>query len=146
MNKGMIRTLSFIGAVFGVALTVGVAQKRPAENSQEKQLQDSFKGPELYKAYCATCHGLSGKGKGPMAASLKTAPSDLTTISARNNGMFPFLKVQKIIAGEEAPAGSHGSREMPVWGPIFSEVSWDQDLGRVRIYSLAMYLESIQAK
>jgi len=42
--------------------------------------------------------------------------------------------------------GAHGTREMPLWGPIFSEVCWDQDPGRVRVYSLAKYLEEIQAR
>jgi len=107
---------------------------------------DSFKGPELFRAYCATCHGKDAKGGGPMAASLRIAPSDLTRIAARNGGTFPFLQVQKIIAGEQPLPSTHGSREMPVWGPIFSEVSWDQDLGRVRIYSLAKFLETIQVK
>jgi mono/diheme cytochrome c family protein len=146
MKPSTIRSLPVVVATFCIALTVGVAQKAPPERLQEKQLQDSFKGSELYKAYCATCHGKDAKGKGPMAASLKTAPPDLTGISARNGGTFPFLRIQKIIAGEEQAPGSHGSRQMPVWGPIFSEVSWDQDLGRVRVYSLAMYLEGIQAK
>jgi len=129
-----------------LALAAGSAQKKAPETAQEKQLLDSFKGPDLYRAYCATCHGKDGKGHGPMADSLRIAPSDLTRIAARNGGTFPFLAVQKIISGEQQPPATHGTREMPVWGPLFSEVTWDQDLGRVRIYSLATYLESIQAK
>jgi hypothetical protein len=35
---------------------------------------------------------------------------------------------------------------MPVWGPIFSQVAWDQDLGRMRVYNLAKYLEALQSK
>ena len=35
---------------------------------------------------------------------------------------------------------------MPVWGPIFSQIAWDQDLGQIRVYNLAKYLEKIQAK
>jgi len=81
-----------------------------------------------------------------MAKSLKTAPSDLTRITSRNNGMFPVAKVRRIIAGEESLASGHGTKEMPVWGPIFSQVAWDQDLGRVRIDNLARYLETIQGK
>jgi mono/diheme cytochrome c family protein len=137
---------AYIVAGVMLALVVGAAQKRAPETPQEKQLLDSFKGPELYRAYCATCHGKDGKGKGPMADSLRVAPADLTRIAARNGGKFPFLEVQKIISGEQLGPATHGTREMPVWGPLFSEVTWDQDLGRVRIYSLATYLESIQAK
>jgi mono/diheme cytochrome c family protein len=129
-----------------LALVVGAAQKKAPETAPERQVLDSFKGPELFKAYCATCHGRDAKGGGPMAASLRIAPTDLTRIAARNGGTFPFLQVQRIISGEQQPPSTHGTREMPVWGPIFSEVSWDQDLGRVRIYSLAMYLEAIQVK
>lgn len=129
-----------------LALAVGAAQKKAPETAPERQVLDSFKGPELFKAYCATCHGRDAKGGGPMAGSLRIAPTDLTRIAARNGGKFPFLQVQRIISGEQQPPSTHGTREMPVWGPIFSEVSWDQDLGRVRIYSLAMYLETIQVK
>ena len=129
-----------------LALAVGAAQKKAPETAPEKQLLDSFKGSELFKAYCATCHGRDAKGGGPMAASLRIAPTDLTRIAARNGGTFPFLQVQKIISGEQPLPATHGTREMPVWGPVFSEVSWDQDLGRVRIYTLAKYLEAIQVK
>jgi len=144
MNK--LSTGAYVLAGVFLTLVAVSAQKRAPETTQEKQLLDSFKGPELFKAYCATCHGRDAKGNGPMAASLRIPPADLTRISARNGGTFPFLQVQKIISGEEQSPATHGTREMPVWGPIFSEVSWDQDLGRVRIYSLATYLEAIQVK
>jgi hypothetical protein len=80
-----------------------------------------------------------------MAKSLKVKVSDLTTIAARHGGAFPLDQIQNIISGEnEKPAG-HGTREMPVWGPIFSQVASDQDLGRLRIYNLAMYIEGLQS-
>jgi hypothetical protein len=60
--------------------------------------------------------------------------------------MFPLGKVRRVISGEESLPGGHGSRQMPIWGPIFSQVAWDQDLGRVRVDNLARYLESLQAK
>jgi mono/diheme cytochrome c family protein len=133
--------------VLGIPLAVVslTAQKR-VEPAEGMRLIESIQGPELYRAYCAVCHGKDGKGGGPAAASLKTSPPDLTRIAARNRGAFPFVKVQRIIAGEETVPTSHGSREMPVWGPIFSVVAWDQDLGRVRIYNLAKYIEGLQTK
>src|SRR5947207_12124455 len=139
---------SAVLAAAGVALFCGIAsaQNKQAAPVDSTRLIDSIQGPTLYKAYCAVCHGPNAKGDGPMAKSLKTAPSDLTRITSRNNGMFPVAKVRRIIAGEESLASGHGTKEMPVWGPIFSQVAWDQDLGRVRIDNLARYLETLQGK
>ena len=57
---------------------------------------------------------------------------------------FPLARISRIISGEEQVPGGHGTREMPVWGPIFSHVDSDQDLGRVRIDNLARYLRELQ--
>lgn len=110
----------------------------------ETPLIDSIQGKDLFKAYCASCHGADAKGKGPMAVSLKIPPADLTRISVRNHGVFPLPRMQKIVAGEELPPSGHGSSQMPVWGPIFSQVTRDVDLGRVRIDNLTRYLRDIQ--
>jgi len=119
------------------------SETTPAETTH---LIDSLQGPALYKAYCASCHGMDGKGGGPMAASLKTAPSDLTRIALHNNGMFPAVRVQRIITGEEPLPAGHGTREMPLWGPVFSQIAWDQDLGRVRVSNLTRYIEKMQTR
>ncbi|MBV8847923.1 MAG: cytochrome c [Bryobacterales bacterium] len=111
--------------------------------SEETRLISSLEGAELYQSYCAVCHGKEARGDGPMAGTIKTPPPDLTRIAARNRGMFPLQRVQQIISGESG-VNAHGTREMPLWGPIFSQVAWDQDLGRVRVYNLAKYLEKIQ--
>ena len=127
-----MRRALLCGALF---CSLGTAQTR---------LIESIKGPALYQAYCASCHGVDGTGGGPMAKSLKVAPTDLTRIAARSGGMFPLAGVSQIITGEKAVPGGHGTREMPVWGPIFSQVDADQDLGRMRIDNLARYLREIQ--
>ena len=115
-------------------------QARP----ETTRLIKSLEGPALYQAYCAVCHGKDAKGDGPMSKSLKAKVPDLTTMAARNGGTFPLDKVEKIISGEDALPAGHGTREMPVWGPIFSQIAWDQDLGQVRLYNLAKYIESLQ--
>ena len=120
--------------------------QNPKEQDQSARLINSLQGAELYKAYCAVCHGSDAKGNGPMSKSLRSTPSDLTRIAARNGGSFPLVRVRSVISGEEALGAGHGTREMPVWGPIFSQVGQDQDLGRVRIDNLARYLESLQTK
>jgi mono/diheme cytochrome c family protein len=114
-----------------------------AQNT-DPHLINSIQGPALYKAYCASCHGMLGNGDGPMAKSLKVPPPDLTRISARNGGTFPLARISRIISGEEQLPAGHGNREMPVWGPVFSRVDSDQDLGRIRVDNLARYLRDIQ--
>jgi hypothetical protein len=81
-----------------------------------------------------------------MAQSLKVSPPDLTRIAVRNSSQFPLARVQKIIAGEVPIPAGHGTREMPVWGPVFSQIVWDQDLGQIRVYNLAKFIEQMQVK
>ena len=113
---------------------------------EETRLIQSLSGPALFQAYCASCHGKDAKGTGPAAPALKAKPADLTQIGKNNGGKFPSERIQKIISGEEQVKIAHGSREMPIWGPIFSQIAWDQDLGRVRVFNLAKYIESLQGK
>jgi mono/diheme cytochrome c family protein len=76
-------------------------------------------GPAIYQARCASCHGADAKGNGPVAQVLKLPPTDLTSISKRNGGTFPAVRIVKIVTfGDDMAA--HGTRMMPVWGTIFS--------------------------
>ena len=79
-----------------------------------------------------------------MAAALKVKVPDLTLISRRNRGEFPMDRVQTVIAGEKLTGLSHGAREMPVWGPVFSQDISDRDYGKLRVYNVAKYLEGLQ--
>jgi hypothetical protein len=118
---------------------------KPVHGNAPDHLIFSVKGPDLYRAYCASCHGSEGRGDGPIAPILKTPPRDLTTFSRRNHGVFPAKRLEIIISADDLIA-AHGNREMPIWGPIFHQVEWDQDLGAVRLQNLIKYLESIQKK
>jgi mono/diheme cytochrome c family protein len=130
-------------AIVVSSLILAGALLSPAQ--ENAKLIPSIQGPALYKAYCSSCHGKDAKGGGPVQASLKATPPDLTRIAARNGGAFPLKQIEGIISGE-VRVGAHGSHEMPVWGPIFSQVAVDQDLGRVRIDNLARYLRDLQTK
>lgn len=142
--KHVILGSMLLGSLLSYSL--GTAQTRHAEKDQagETRLISSIQGPNLYKSYCASCHGTDAKGGGPMAGSLKVSPPDLTRISARNGGTFPLARVSRTISGEEPLPHGHGTHEMPVWGPVFSQVEADRDLGRVRIDNLARYLQQLQ--
>jgi mono/diheme cytochrome c family protein len=117
--------------------------KAKTKTDQPTSLIQSMKGIDIYRAYCASCHGAQGKGDGPVAPALTTKIPDLTTIAQRNGGVFPTNRVRKIIMGEDSIVG-HGSREMPVWGPIFHQVERDRDYGEVRLQNVTDYLKSIQ--
>ena len=143
MNGRNVKLAVSIALFAGMA---GLAQKQTAPSPDKPRLIHSMDGAELYKEYCATCHGADGKGVGPMTEWLKIEAPDLTRLSEREGGKFPFTRVQKVILGEQNITPGHGTREMPLWGAIFSEVAQDQDLGRMRVYNLAVYLEKMQVK
>jgi mono/diheme cytochrome c family protein len=105
----------------------------------------SVGGAAIFRDYCASCHGTDGRGHGPVAAAFKGEVPDLTLITKRAGGEFPRARIRNIIEGKESPV-PHGSREMPVWGPVFHQIDNDRDMGNVRIDNLALYIQSIQQK
>jgi mono/diheme cytochrome c family protein len=102
-------------------------------------------GKEMYNSYCASCHGMDGKGNGPAAPALKSHPTDLTLLAQKNGGKFPSAHVMSSI--QDVTQNVHGSKDMPVWGPLLSSVSGtDQSVVKVRINVITSYIESMQAK
>ena len=108
-------------------------------------LVESMYGPDLYRHYCATCHGRDGKGDGPAGKALKMPPSDLTLLARRNKGVFPASTVEAIIRGSTTVA-AHGSVEMPVWGPIFYALDPSDARVRARIVALVSHIATIQQR
>ncbi|MGA7554508.1 MAG: cytochrome c [Candidatus Acidiferrales bacterium] len=135
------------GAVVAGTAANTLADSQPAQQSptseKPRALIRSVEGADLYREYCASCHGKNGKGDGPVARS-KGHGARLDGDREEEWGKFPTARVRRIIEGEGMIA-SHGTREMPVWGPIFSQVEADVDREPVRIENLLKYLESIQA-
>ena len=120
------------------------APTTPLPVQSEVQLIRSLEGPDLFRWYCSPCHGEGAKGNGIMAPALKTKVADLTVLAKNNRGQFPADRVRGVLNGTVSLV-SHGSQEMPIWGPIFHQVERDTDWGNVRIENLVKYLESIQA-
>ncbi len=105
----------------------------------------SVEGKDLYREYCAACHGADAKGAGPAAIALKQVPTDLTHIASANNRSFPEEQMLRILRGEESPV-AHGTGAMPVWGTVFSNMSPNLELTQLRVHALLDYLEKIQTK
>ena len=128
-------------------LAVGLgalAQDKTVIKKVPMKMTSAIDGAEMFKAYCASCHGMDADGNGPAAAALKKLPGNLTRLSERNNGKFPVARVQAMIQGAEG-VDAHGSREMPVWGPLFRMLGTNPNSQeKLRIYNLMKYLESIQ--
>ena len=138
----LTRTLSAFIAVSAVGLT--------SIDAQAISL-----GEFEYSNSCVQCHGVSGKGDGPLAGYLTKSPSDLTVLQKNNGGIFPVNRVYKVVDGSEN-VRIHGPRDMPVWGGRFrARVQDDEDEGfsshedirdysRARILALIEYLSTIQ--
>ena len=126
------------------AALCGQNESRPAIQKTPAGRTSASSGKEMYRAYCAACHGTDGKGDGPASAALKSLPSDLTDLAKRNAGKFPELRVFGAINGD-LRVTAHGSKDMPTWGAIFGQMD-GPDVGRakLRIRNLTKYIESIQ--
>jgi len=131
-----------LAGLFAAASTVP-DDKAKSQQSGPGRLIQSLNGADIYHAHCASCHGVAGKGDGPVAPALNTQLPDLSTIAQRSGGVFPVSRVRKIIIGDELILG-HGSREMPIWGPIFHQIQEDHDYGEVRLQNVTDYLKSLQ--
>jgi nucleotide-binding universal stress UspA family protein len=104
-------------------------------------------GREVFRTYCASCHGEAARGDGPLANAMKRKPANLTEIAKRNGGQFPTDLVFRTIDGRQ-PVRGHGGPDMPVWGDVFTRSRDAGDGERVKavIQSLVDYLDGIQLR
>ncbi len=110
-------------------------------------------GRAEYMNFCAGCHGVAGKGDGPLIPILQIETPDLTTITQRTGGgEFPFQNTLRLIDGRDVRA--HGG-EMPLWGDRYFTMAQRTEqraetpesfelIARGRLLALVTYLASIQ--
>ncbi len=127
-----------------VACAAGAQDKPPHKVPAPRTIAAS--GKQTYMQYCASCHGVDARGDGPAAFVLKTPPPDLTTLAKRHGGKFPYEYVSDVLRFGTRIV-SHGSSDMPIWGPIFGSLdNFDEAAVRKRIKDLSDYLASLQQK
>ena len=147
--KTQFASVNLVLCLLLIGLAVGPAQAQettPVVRKVPVRSTLAMAGKDLYREYCAVCHGTTGKGDGPAAAALKAPLADLTQISRKNGGKFPEIHVQQVINGEAEGPVAHGSKDMPIWGNLFRHTGPNPDIGNVRIHNLMKYVEEIQGK
>lgn len=108
-------------------------------------------GRDLYLRYCASCHGSSGKGDGPVASVLQTPPSDLTRLRERYGGQHPLRGTMAAIDGGR-PVRAHGDSAMPVWGEVFEReleergMGWPKATTLHQVRLIAEYILTLQSE
>jgi mono/diheme cytochrome c family protein len=154
MKPTNFRRARMLVLAVGGAMLVG----RGAATGQDKRAtelkkvpiteSDPRSGAQLYKEYCSACHGMEGKGDGPVSRFLKGPPADLRTLAQRNNGKYPADYVASTLRfGTDSAA--HGTSDMPIWGPVFRAQKDKQKNKKgadLRIQDLTEFVESLQQK
>ena len=143
-----VRKLFGMGAVLLLSAAFAVAQQ--AGTTQIKHVPvkatNAASGQEMYASYCAVCHGANATGNGPAQSALKIPATDLTTLAQKNGGKYPAMHVSSVLRGD-AELAAHGSKDMPVWGPLFRNMSQGHDAEvQQRIANINSYIDSLQKK
>jgi mono/diheme cytochrome c family protein len=135
-----------VAVLVGSAVLLMAQGQTPVVKHVPIKPTNAASGQEMFKSYCAVCHGEDAKGNGPAASAMKVPPIDLTTLAQKNGGKYPAMHVSSVVRGE-ADLPAHGSKDMPVWGPLFFRLSQGHEAEvQQRIANLNQYIESVQAK
>jgi mono/diheme cytochrome c family protein len=142
----MLKRTVLITLFAATALAFGSAQQSTVTLKAGKTPAND--GKQMYVSYCAPCHGVDGKGQGPVAPALVVKPTNLTELSKNNNGIYPEVHVLAVVEFG-AKVQAHGVKDMPVWGPVLGSLDENgnsKDIQALREKNLEMYVKSLQAK
>ncbi|HEV2101558.1 MAG TPA: cytochrome c [Candidatus Acidoferrum sp.] len=133
-----------------VAAGLCFAQQPAASKTEVKKTPikrtNAASGKEMFAQYCAPCHGTDGTGNGPAAPAMKISPTDLTQLAKKNGGEYPSYQVAAVLKFGSG-AGPHGSKDMPVWGPLLQSLDkYHDEVAQQRVANIVGYIESLQAK
>jgi mono/diheme cytochrome c family protein len=142
----MFKSLSIIAVAGALAVSAGYADQTSAKVVIPVEKTGPVNGKQMYTNYCAPCHGVDGRGSGPVAPALKQPPTDLTALAKNHGGKFPSSHIATVLEyGSELPV--HGTAQMPVWGPMLGKMDQQHpDQRLLRISNLSEYLRSMQTK
>src|ERR1700693_4059010 len=108
-----------------VAVVISASAQTPPQRQPHIRPVD---GATIFRNNCAACHGLEGRGDGPVSKVLKRNVPDLTGLSERNGGTFPAVHVRTtIMFGADHLLPTHGSEKRAYWAALFPEIVFYQD-------------------
>jgi mono/diheme cytochrome c family protein len=143
----VFRQFGFAAALFAAIAVMALAASAEPRQGAGPAPANVANGHDLFVYYCASCHGRDARGGGPAAPSLKISPPDLTLVTRRYGGIFPTRLITALLTnGDRDWLPSHGSKDMPVWGPILGRSSGNAAAAEVRVESLVAYLRTIQLR
>jgi hypothetical protein len=135
-----------IGCLLALGVAIASAEQSSRQGAPPRLIIESMTGEDSFMFYCAPCHGLAGRGDGPVGRSLKTPPPDLALLTKRYGGTFPRADVISFVTGVSDKLPTHGPGDMPVWGPIFRALDPSDARVKIRIENIVNFIESIQIK
>ena len=113
MAKTATKWLIIVSVVIGFSAS-GWAQDAGKTESSKSNTPFSTRweqandvGEVEYLTSCSACHGLDGRGDGPLRGELKSKPADLTVLAKKNNGVFPLNAIYETIDGRKS-VSAHG--------------------------------------
>lgn len=117
------------GALILIVLSVPVAAQDPAE------------GKRIYMMNCANCHGVTGKGDGPVAKTMPTKPADHT------NGKIMNKETDRLLFDIISKGGSAMGKSplMPAWGGHFNEKQIRDVIAFIRSLAIPPYVETMRS-
>jgi mono/diheme cytochrome c family protein len=135
--------LIFCGAALAAIFTTPQAKDKSDQKNEASGVNPTS-GKRTFVEYCASCHGLDGKGTGPVASALKSQPTDLTALAKTNEGKYPAGFVSAVLKfGRNLSA--HGSQDMPVWGSRFKMIDPVNDpTGQRHVDDIVAYIATLQ--
>jgi mono/diheme cytochrome c family protein len=100
-------------------------------------------GEVLYRRFCASCHGLEGRGDGPAGAALCKPPADLTRLDSSPTELMRQIDGRRLIR-------AHGTSQMPVWGEVFEQSLFNEPYRRrtalQQVQALADYVSKLRSR
>jgi mono/diheme cytochrome c family protein len=144
--EATVANLLTVGAA--VCLSAVLAWTAASDGSlQERPPREDYNsGAYLYRTFCATCHGDSGKGDGPVADLAVRRPSDLTALARTHGGTYPRNEVMAVLENNPPVAG-HEPPAMPNWGNVLKTTAGDDArIVRRRLDALVDHVATLQQK